>query len=160
VRTLIVVGAKTRRTIGTGVLALVAVAGLGACSEDDGSSEPPLTAAAYQQEVDTACGSIDEALAEIDASNDSDAEWVSRLRTETIPRIRSFIRRINRLGFPPERAQEYTEAYSAALEALAEVDDEDEAYRYLDRSRRGFGPDEDYLTAVREAFIEADVPCD
>ncbi|HET6664884.1 MAG TPA: hypothetical protein VFG94_11520, partial [Acidimicrobiales bacterium] len=65
-----------------------------------------------------------------------------------------------RLGFPPERAQEYSEAYSNALVALSEVDDEQEAYRYLDRSRRGFGPGEDYLAEVRQAFIDADVPCD
>jgi hypothetical protein len=141
-----------------GVVALVAVAGLGACSED-AEVEPPLTASAYQDEVADACALIDRSLTIDGSTADSDAEWVSDLRTDTIPEIRSLIRRLNRLGFPPERAEQYRQAYSDVLVALSEVDDEREAYQYLDRSRRGFGPGEDYLTAVREAFIEADVPC-
>jgi hypothetical protein len=142
-----------------GVLALVSLGGASACSED-ADTEPPLTASAYQEEVADACELIDRSLVIDGADGDSDAEWVSILRTDTVPEIRSLIRRLNRLGFPPERAQQYSEAYSDALVALSEVDDEQEAYQYLDRSRRGFGPGEDYLTAVREAFVAADVPCD
>jgi hypothetical protein len=150
-----------RRIIGIGAIALAAVAGSSACSEDP----PPVVS---QEEYDTTAADLcerhgGEVLSE--ASNllgagSSDAQINSFLRTEYVPQVRAIVRGLNRNGFPAEKAATYTGALNQVLEALTEVDDEDEGYALLDRLRLGIlEDDENPIILVQQGMEEADVIC-
>jgi hypothetical protein len=147
--------------IATSGAALLAMAGLASCSDDESE---PVTQAVYDEAAEQLC---DRHATEVDLDLDafmsnarSDAERVAFFRTELVPRYRAIVRGLNRTGFPPERAAEYRAALTEVLEALSEIDDEDEAYEYLDHLRRGdIEEEEDPAARIDGALADADVPC-
>lgn len=147
--------------ISSGAFALVAVAGTSSCSDDP---VPVATQDAYDETAVRLCErNGGEVLA--DASNlldvgNSDAQIISFIRTEYVPNIRAIVRGLNRNGFPADKAATYAPALSQVLEAVSEIDDEDEAYRLLDRLRGGTLEDEDNpLLRVQASMEEADIDC-
>ena len=134
----------------------MALAGTSACSED-----PPPTVS--QEEYDEAAanlctGMVAANMDAIDATALSDAEWVALVRTGFVPEMRAAVRRLQNTGFPVENGAEYAAALDQVMNALSEIDDEEEAYQYLDRSRRGAVPkDEDPLVRIDEGLAAADV---
>jgi hypothetical protein len=147
------------RLVGSAALALAALVGTSACSDEP---TPVVSAAEYDQTAADLCerhaGIV---VAEFDtsqASGQSDAEWVSLVRTELVPRLRAVVRGLQSTGFPAEHAAEYSAGLDQVMVALSEVDDEDEAYSYLDRSRRGAVPkDQDPLVRIDEGLAAANV---
>jgi hypothetical protein len=159
VRTLFVVGAKTRRTIGSGVLALVSLAGLSACS-DEGSTVPAVSESEYRDTAAELCerqgSSLLEASELIDQSTMSDADLASYLTAEYIPRVRAILRGVLRGGLPPERAADYQEGINLAVEGLNEL--EDAPYSWIDRTRAGtILPEEDGMRKILDGLEAADL---
>jgi hypothetical protein len=150
-----------RRWIGGGAIAVAAVLGGAACSEDP----PPVVS---QDEYDTTAQELcerhgGEVLAE--ASNllgagSSDAQIVSFLRTEYVPQVRAIVLGLDRNGYPAEKAGDYTQGLNQVLEALSEVEEEDDAYHLLDGLRHGtVEEDENPIVQVQEGMEQADVDC-
>jgi hypothetical protein len=145
-----------RRLLSTGAFALVAVAGSTACSDDP---PPVVSQDEYDDAVAGACLGVDH-VAIIDQVTRADAEFVALLRTSYVPEVRSAVRRIVRVGFPAEKAGQYQTALNEVLANVDEIDDEDEAYQFLDHYRRGeFGTEGNPIQQIEEAFEAADVPC-
>jgi hypothetical protein len=151
-----------RRWMAVGT-ALLALGGLGACSDDDGGSGT-VSQEAWDEEAAALCERYGDNVL-IDANTllalgDSDAAIVSFLRTEYVPNLRAIVRGLNSNGFPADQAAAYRDGLTEVLEALTETDDEVEAYALVDRLRQNaIDSTENPLTKVNAGMEKADVVC-
>jgi hypothetical protein len=95
------------------------------------------------------------------ADGQSDADVVSYIQVEVIPRTRAIMQGLVDFGLPPARAAEILQAFNEINAQLSSVDSD--PYGYIDRSRRG-DPSEEGTLETSNAYIDerlaiAEVPC-
>ena len=139
-------------------LGVASIALLAACSDDPAPTGGDVSAADFQQEATRLCAqhgtALQEAGSRLGAGGSSDAERVSFLRSDFIPRTRAIIRGLNRFGYPADQRDATIAAFNDALDALQKL--EDDPYNYLDHLRRGdLTDDTDYLQRVVDDFDAA-----
>jgi hypothetical protein len=147
------------------VLGALGVAACGDDSDDQATEEDVVTEEEYAAEAERLCAQHATELAdeEVDmvADGQSDADVVSYIEVEVIPRTRAIMQGLVDFGLPPARAAEILQAFNEIDAQLSSVDSD--PYGYIDRSRRGDPSDEGTLETsnayIDERLALAEVPC-
>jgi hypothetical protein len=154
------------RPLVVGAVVLAAL-GAGACSDDDDAQaeEDVVTDDEYAAEVERLCeqhaAELEDEAVDMVADGASDADVVSFLRVERIPRTRAVMEGLVAFGLPPARAAEIVTAFNEVNSELNRLNGD--TYGYIDRTRDGdptnAGTLETFNAYVAERLDVAGVPC-